>query len=148
MAYATVADMLLALGEAELRRVGDFTGDIVTDDPNCTAALDAASSLMDSYFGGTVTNSPTPPVLVRCAVDIAAWMMCSEKNMITEDRQTAYDNWIEWLKGIAAGKLDPGWIILYPPTPPEPPLDAIDPGDPEVSGLQRVWSRQSARGVF
>lgn len=147
MAYATVDDMVLALGEAVVRAIGDFTGDIVADDPNILAALDEASSICDSFIGGHVTQLPVPASLRRATVNIAAYLMAQAKDMVTSARQEGYDDAISWLRAIASGEIDPGWVIVYPPVPP----DEVTPqsaGDPEVSGLQRVWSRITARGVF
>lgn len=142
MPYATVEDMRFALGERVLRVIGDFTGDLQHDQPNIDRAIEEASALADTYVDGPLTG-PVSAALRRAVVDVAAFYLRSGKDMQTESSQAAYDAAIAWFKAIAAGKAS---------ISPEPPIDTspvtLDPGDAETEGLGRVWSRQSARGVF
>lgn len=141
MAYATVQDMQLAFGERILRVIGDFTGDLAADAPNIERALEEASALADTYVDGPVTG-PVSPALRRAVVDIAAFYLRSGKGQQTESSTAAYDAAIEWLRALAAGKASLGGTETESPSAP------LYAGDAEAEGLERVWSRKSARGVF
>lgn len=144
MPYATAEDMQYALGAKVLRVIGDFSGDLQADDPNINRAIAEASSLADSYIDGPLPDgTDVPAALRRAVVDIAAYYLRAGRDRQTESSQAAYDAAIEWLKTIASGKA----TILPDAGDPSSPV-GLDPGDAESEGLERVWSRASARGVF
>jgi phage gp36-like protein len=139
--YATVEDMQLALGEKVLRVIGDFTGDLAVDQPNIERALEEATALADSYIDGPITGAASA-ALRRAVIDIAAFHLRSGRDKQTESSRAAYNAAVEWLKAISAGKASLGGAE------PETPAVSLDPGDAETEGLERIWSRESSRGVF
>jgi len=138
--YATLEDMRFALGADTLRAIADHDGDHVIDEAVVQRALEEASAFADTYLSGEQPiPTPTPPALRRAVVDVAANFLRMARDAGTEDSRLAYANAVSWLKSVSDGK------ATLKPVTAEP---AVDPGDPESYGIERVWSRESARRVF
>lgn len=147
MPIATVEDMRLALGEDTLSAIADHSADGEADESVLERALAQASSLVLTYlpegYAVPTLPAPVPDVLVRVTVDIAAMYLRQARDMATDDARAAYIAAIRWLEAVAAGK-----ARIAPAAPVLPGETGYAPSDPEVDGLARVWSRESARRVF
>ncbi len=146
MAYASIEDMRLAIGEDTLRAIADHDGDREADDDVVTRALEEASALIDTYLPGELLPfipSPAPIALRRAAIDLAGTYLRQPRDQSTDDSRAAYAATVRWLEGIAKGTTQLVGVIVPPGVE-----GIMDPGDPEVDGLARIWSRESARRVF
>jgi phage gp36-like protein len=141
VAYATIADVEAIVGADTLRDIADHNSDHVRDDAVIQLALDDAAALIDTYHDEVIDPLNVPRVLKRANVIIAVNDMRESRDQGTEGSRLAYGSVISWLKLVADGKAE---IVKAPPDP----TGGVDPGDPEVDGLERVWSRASARLVF
>lgn len=139
--YATIEDVQFALGADTLRAIADHNGDHVVDEGVVQRALEEASDFADTYLTGESVPVPVPAALRRAVVDIAGNYLRTARDAGTEDSRLAYQSAVSWLKSISDGK------ATLTPEPPGSP-GAVDPGDPESMGIDRVWSRESARRVF
>lgn len=143
---ASIAEVEAIVGADTLRDIADHDGDHVRDDAVIQAALDSASDLALSYCSGQLPIPvPTPLALKRAVVIIAINDMREPRDMGTEGSRIAYQSVISWLKLVAESKAK-----LSAPEPEEQAGAEVgyDASDPEVDGLERIWSRKSARGVF
>jgi phage gp36-like protein len=141
VAYATIADVEAIVGADSLRDIADHDGDHVRDDAVILQALEDAAALIDTYHDEFIDPLSVPRVLKRANVIIAVNDMREARDQGTEGSRLSYASVISWLKLVADGKAE---LV-------KAPLDAtpgVDPGDPEADGLERVWSRASARLVF
>jgi phage gp36-like protein len=144
VAYAAVEDVENAIGADTLRAIADHDGDHVVDPTVVESALDDAGSLADTFLAGEFPIAvPTPKVLRRAVIAIAVNDMREGRDQGTEGSRLAYASAMSWLKAIADGK-----ATMRATDPADELVDGADPGDPEATGLARMWSRESARGVF
>ncbi len=104
--YASVANMVARFGELEVIQVSDRdrTGDI--DHAVVNVALSDASLEIDGYLSRyNPPISPTPPVLVRVACEIAHYRLLGINNtLLTDEIIKRYDRNILWLKDVKSGK--------------------------------------------
>lgn len=126
--YATLAELKDYLGSTTLYpQLTDRVTGASADDVVGQNALDGAEALMNSYLGVVydvpvaVTDSQVAKLLKNCALDLAEyelWQAGGTKRNETPQRVTdSYDNWIDFLQRIAAGK-----AVL-------PSAAALDPSD-------------------
>jgi len=145
VALASIEDMRLAIGEDTLRAIADHDGDRQVDEDVVTRALDEASALALSYLPQELIPylpAEAPVALRRAVIDVAQGYLRQARDMSTDDSRAAQASAVRWLESIAKGVSQLGVVV------PEPPSGGALPGDPETDGLERVWSRSSARGVF
>lgn len=139
--------MLLALGEDTLRAIADHDGDRNIDDEVVAGALEQANGLALSYVPQNLvpyideTNAPLG--LRRAIVAVAQHYLRQTRDQSTDDSRAMYADAIRWLEGVAVEKVKLVGIEV-----PQGVDTYVDPGDPEADGLERIWSRESARGVF
>jgi len=111
MAYATRADLLSQISEAELIALTDDAGTGLADEAIIAKALEDAASKMDSYLGSRhrVPMSPVPAALPQVAVDIAVYLL-SKRRGSEPSKTTAknYDDAILYLKDVARGLISLG----------------------------------------
>lgn len=103
MNYCAAADLPLTTDElAELTT--DSGG--AYDAAAVALAIGQASGQADSYLGGRyiVPVSPAPDVLQKAVANMAAWLLCADRNMPQEARRQAYEDAVGWLKDVAAGR--------------------------------------------
>lgn len=145
--YATNQDVEAAVGTNVLAVIADHDGDHAYDPDVLNAALFEASSLADTYLDAELpVPVPAPLALKRAVIDIAINYLREGRDLGTEGSRLAYTQAMKWLQAISDGK-----ATLYPTDrEPTPAGDQVGyaPGDPETDGLERVWSRSSARRVF
>lgn len=146
MGYVSVEEVEASVGSDILNVIADNNRDHVYDPSVLQGALDAASSTADTYLDNELpVPEPTPLALKRAVRAIAFNDLREDRDMGTEGSRLAFSQAMKWLEKIADGKatLRPD---KYEPAEGEP--GAAPVGDPEVDGLERVWSRASARRVF
>lgn len=109
MAYATIQDLVDAFGEAELVRATTPDGaDMAGVVPGrAQPKLDEASGLMDSYLRRRyVVPVPHSPELRACCCALARHSLgFTGSTLPTEQARLARKEAIEWLDGIAAGRV-------------------------------------------
>lgn len=105
MSYATLADAKELYGEDYvLTSVVRVEG--TPDEDSLTAALEKASSEIDSYLSARydVPISPVPPLLVQYAIDIAIYRTSSAPGAgLTDEKRTRYEDALKWLINVAKG---------------------------------------------
>ena len=106
MAYATQADMVKRFGEPELLHLTDAgrTGSI--DANIMTMALDDATSEVESYLSGVLSEALTAPpaIIISVTCDIARYRLYAGIGGQTEQVKERYDDAVRWLRDVAAGK--------------------------------------------
>lgn len=144
MAYATIADVESVIGADTLRSIADHDGDHVRDDAVVTEALENASAVAESYLDDELPIAiPAPRSLKRAVIAIAVNDLREARDIGTESSRLNFSSAMKWLEAISAGK-----ATLSPGQGDTEGGFAVDPGDPETSGLARVWSRDSARRIL
>ena len=110
MAYATVNDMIVHLGEDEVVSLSDRLNSGVVNDVLVTNALARASSEIDSYLATRhqVPLTVVPPMLKTRCVEIAYYLLCRGARVINDDIVELYKDAIRWLRDVAAGKASLG----------------------------------------
>ena len=110
MAYATVNDMIMQLGEGEVLSLSDRASAGVVDAALVADALARASSEMDSYLATRhqVPLSVVPSMLKTRCVEIAYYLLCRGARVINDDIVDLYKDAIRWLRDVAAGKASLG----------------------------------------
>ena len=134
------------MGAQVLAMVADHDGDHAYDPDVIAAALEDASSVADTYLDAELpVPEPVPLALKRAVIDIAINFLREGRDLGTEGSRLAYAQAMKWLQAIADGK-----ATLRPTeretTPTGEVVSAV--GEAETDGLERVWSRASARKVF
>jgi len=110
MAYAKLEDLRSRKGDAFLTLAADRNGDGDIDRGAVTAALDDASSVIDSYLAARFTvplTSPYPSSVVRCACDMAMFYLAERQPVVSDAITKRYDECVKWLRGIKDGEVDP-----------------------------------------
>lgn len=108
MSYCTQQDMIDRYGETELIQLTDEAGTGSIDADKLNRAISDADGEIDGYlasrFGSPV--SPIPKSLVRVACDLTRYYLHDDhaSDHITD----RYKNAIEFLKGVAAGRISIG----------------------------------------
>ena len=105
MAYAVKADLQKRLDDAKLLQLTDFANAGSVDDTRITEALNAASSLVDSYTGGRYVLPLTVSDQVKdITLDIAIYKLHSGRQIDSDPVKEAYDQALRFLKDVSAGK--------------------------------------------
>lgn len=140
--YATLADMNLLFGEAELISLTDPHAE-TPDAAKIDAAIEDASALADSFLREkyAMPLSGVPDILMRSVCDIARYQL--HVNEVPAHVKTRYDSRIDWLKKIAAGTASLGLAVDTPAEPPSKILGVV--GKPAIPRpvLDR-WMRTGA----
>lgn len=138
-AYCTQENLLVRFGSAELLGIADRDGDSVVDVAVVTAAIETASSIIDSYIG-TRYALPLPSVpatLKAICEDLARHALYTVEPMkiVVDNRDAALSRLRDISRGVAS--LD---------VPPPPPASSSDSGiQIMVDGLDRSTSRAELR---
>lgn len=106
MAYATRADIEAIYGANQLLTLVAVDADF---DVAVARALQAAADEMDPYLRKRY-RLPLPDaassMLRQCAVDIACWQLAASIDRISEQIEKRYKRRMEFLRELAAGKVD------------------------------------------
>jgi phage gp36-like protein len=110
VAYAAESDIIAIWGERETLIAFDRDGSGASDADALTAALDSASSEIDSYLAvvATVPLTSAPDVVVRLCVDIAMFIASAAAEVLTDEKRKRYDDAVAWLKRCADGDVSLG----------------------------------------
>lgn len=142
MPYASIEDMVLAIGEAQLRVFADHDGDGAIDAPVVQAALDEASSTVDLYLAAVQAVPATPtPALRGITIDLALHQLRQRHGEVSPYAQAAHDVALRRLEQMAAGKMQ----LTAPADPDDGPVVG---GDPEAESNERMWTHKTSTGVF
>ncbi len=139
MAYATKADIEAAYGPDLLPRICDYDGDTLPDDSVVTQNLAVADGVINSYLAVRYTiplATPLPAILVKWAVDLTVYFIANTADRLTQEMRIRYEDAIQHLKDIAAGKATLGYVD------PDP-TDGTDTPDAAAAG--RAYSFRSTR---
>lgn len=110
MAYATPADIVALHGQRTLDALADRDDDGEVDTSAVEAALAGASAEIDTYLSMRYpTPLPTtPPIVKIAAVEIATYRLANNGLGLSEDLRKRYEDMIQRMKDIAAGKANLG----------------------------------------
>lgn len=103
MTYATAGEMETRFGREELEFIARGASTGTLDNDKITAAIDDATSEMNSYFAQryTVPLVSTPSIVTSACCDIARYRLYSAS--APEEVEKRYRSRIEWLKSISKG---------------------------------------------
>jgi len=111
-----------------LVRIADFDRDGTPDPDVIEKALRGADEICDAFLSAqyTVPVTPTPGVIRSCAIDIAVYKIALGAATRTTEMRQRYEDAIELLKQIAAGKVGLGQPPAGDPDG-DGPLEPTDP---------------------
>jgi len=126
--YASKSDIDDLYGEDLLVRIADFDRDGVPDADVVEKGLRGADEICDAFLSAqyTVPVTPTPGVVRSCAIDIAVYKIALGPGVRTTEFRQRYEDAIEILKQIAAGKIGLGQQPGIDPDG-DGPLEPVDP---------------------
>lgn len=151
MAYLTVAQLRTFIGEKELLRVADKDGDRVLDSEELAAveaAIDSASSDMDSRIGGKYTvplsDSAVTDIMRRHVARMAVFHLTDNTASVTKDIKARYEEAKAWAKEVKCGDVQLGVTAGEPPLR----LPAAQVTEPSAASLpMRTFSISNMRGI-
>jgi phage gp36-like protein len=138
-AYATKDDIIDRYGPEILNIAADRDRDQVEDTDTVQASLDDATGEINAWISARydLPISPVPDVLKSCCVDIAVYKLHITHDILTDERRRRYEDCIELLKAIAAGKASLG--LDDPPT-------SVG-GGVTLFGPERLFTRATQRNI-
>ena len=103
--YATKADIERIYGVELLTIISDLDENGRVDDLAVTAALETATSEIDSYVGGryVVPLDPIPTYIRQCCVDIAVYRLAHSEAPRTAEMRLRYEDAMRYLRDVAKG---------------------------------------------
>ncbi|MDH2918492.1 MAG: DUF1320 domain-containing protein [Sideroxydans sp.] len=113
MRYATLTDMLAQFGDREVIAIADRNRDGVVDQAMLDAALDRASTKMDSYLAArySLPLLSVPGVLVEVCCDLTRYNLCGAEVTETDVVRLRFKDAIKTLEQLRDGKLDVGLTV-------------------------------------
>lgn len=133
MAYATIDQLVSLFGAEEIRALSDRQGTGERDDAVVLAALEWASSEVDSYLADRYATplpsaAPFPPVVVSVTGDIARYRLTGGDVRDSDPIRERYVKALGWLRDVADGRAavpgllpaaaEAGAVLLAPGTRP------------------------------
>jgi phage gp36-like protein len=140
--YATAADVQVAAGGVKrLLQITDIDGDALEDTGVVDAALDEAEAMINSYARKKfeVPFTTVPEIIKRTAANLAVWVLKRNIDALTEQDSMTHDAQIEWLEGLASGKVDPG-------VTPSPTASAHNQPSTTDRPTSKAVSRENLKG--
>lgn len=141
--YATLADILEQMAEAELIALTDDAGLDAVDETVVDRAIANAVTVIDAHCGDryTVPFSPVPDLVRMYAVDLAAYNLYSRRThvpvpeVITERQRQA----LAFLRLVQKGEASVG----------VPPVSSVagESNSALIPGNERLFSRDKMRGL-
>jgi phage gp36-like protein len=107
MAYSTLADLQKLISPTALIELSDDSGTYVAvDSDNIAEAIDQADREIDAYVGmvRAVPLATVPALITNLSAQMAIWRLHVRKSVQSDIWYAAYQECIELLKLIAAGK--------------------------------------------
>jgi phage gp36-like protein len=111
MGYCTREMLEAKIGTEGLRQIASLPGEHEVSDSAVVDAIEAASSLIDSYAGkqyAVPIAEPAPDVIVRLAMRLAIHALTEDRRMLTPEDTAAQGDRIRWLEQLAEGKVNLG----------------------------------------
>jgi phage gp36-like protein len=114
MGYCTMDDLTLRLGEQELTALADYDADGEADPDVVERAIRSAQALIDSYLGirfavpVSLPDGGCPDALNARAVNLAVYFLRLGRDSVTEDARAQYEDDVDWLKQVVAGRASVG----------------------------------------
>lgn len=108
MPYATREDIEKVYGAQLVQIIADLTEDGVAEDAAIAAALEEASSEIDSYIGvkyAALPLDPIPKILTMHCRDMAVYRLALNSGARTTEMRVRYEDAIKFLERVAAGKV-------------------------------------------
>lgn len=134
--YASATDLEHDLGEARFAELVDRNADDVVDTDGVNAALEGASSTIDSYTARWLPLSTVPASIRRACIDIAVHDLGGEH--VTEQERRRYEDALRWLRDLARG--DASLSGVTPPSSTNPTI--------LVDAPEAVMRRESTKGLL
>lgn len=105
MPYATLNDIITLYGKDQLH-IADRNGDGMIDEDAVERALELATGEINSHIGvrWKLPLKATPAPLPQLCVDIAIYRLALSHDVLSEEIRARYEDAIEHLKLIAAGR--------------------------------------------
>ncbi len=106
--YATQDDIAALYGQELLAIVGDRAGDGTIDAEAVTAALEMATSEIDTYLAAryNVPLASVPPYIKQICIDIAVYRLAHSDAPRTEEMRRRYEDAIRFLTAFAKGTVE------------------------------------------
>ena len=103
MPYASQADLVTRFGSQELIELTDRANGNAIDSAIITVALADADAIIDGYLVGryAVPVTPTPPLVLRVAADIARFLLYKDRP--TDSVRQAYEDALKILADLSKG---------------------------------------------
>lgn len=113
MPYATATDIETIYGRQILDAVADRSQTGQQDEDAVAAALQVSEDQINSYLGGRykVPLEPVPPYIRQMCVDLTVYRLALDVAPRSEEMRLRYLDHIDYLKDVAAGKIDLPGII-------------------------------------
>lgn len=110
MSYATLSDLTIQFGDAEVIAIADRDRDGVADVMVVEGALQRASDVMDSYLAARypLPLAVVPQLLVAICCDIARYQLLGADATETEAARNRHKDALRMLEQISNGRLDIG----------------------------------------
>jgi phage gp36-like protein len=139
MPYATQADLLNQLTQAELVQLTDDAGTGSVDSAKVDAALAAASATIDAYAGARYALPLQPSEKVKqVCIDLAVYELEKRRRRIREATLAARDAALAFLRDLALGRA----VLDQPAGVPPQTTEA----DVQRTDQERVFSDEKLEG--
>ena len=139
MPYATQADLLNQITQAELVQLTDDTGSGSVDTAKVDAALNAASATIDAYAGARYTLPlQTSEKVKQVCVDLAIYELEKRRRRVRDATLAARDAALSFLRDLAAGRA----VLDQPSGAPAQQTEA----DVKKTEQERVFSDENLEG--
>jgi len=139
MPYATQADLLNQITQAELVQLTDDAGAGSVDTAKVDAALNAASATIDAYAGARYTLPlQSSEKIKQLAVDLAIYELEKRRRRLRDATLAARDAALAFLRDLAAGRA----VLDQPAGAPAQQSEA----DVKKTAPDRVFSDENLEG--
>ncbi len=138
--YCTKGDILDMLEEDKLEQLTDDEYAGAVNDARVDKAIADACGVVDGYLGGRyrLPLAIVPPIISKCAADIAIYNLFSRRMGPPEDRRDRYKDAVALLTRVASGSISLG--VEDPDGTPKP-AEA-----PRMTAPSPVFGRDRMRG--
>ena len=139
MPYATQADLLNQITQAELVQLTDDTGSGSVDSAKVDSALNAASATIDAYAGARYTLPlQTSEKVKQVCVDLAIYELEKRRRRVRDATLAARDAALSFLRDLAARRA----VLDQPSGAPAQQTEA----DVKKTDQERVFSDENLEG--
>lgn len=153
--YASPSDLINRYTEEQVLLVADDDMDGGVDQQKVIDSIMDADDEIDTYLANRyeLPLVAVPRVLVRLSCDIAMYRLSSEAGVLTDEKRVRYEDAIKLLDKLSKGTAKLSFPVDPEAAMAEPELDKngepiITDGDIEIASAERLFSRESLRGVL